>query len=85
MSEVLRGYICCRVCGKVFELDRLVCGGAVGYEFVPTEARGHFVVCRFEISDCRGRLEHEINRLVREEGYQGFYTFGETSRGPIHE
>lgn len=81
MSQ-MPGFLCCRVCGKLFTLDRLVVGAGIGFEFVPTESRGNFIVCNGYpatlMSECRRKLETEINRLVREEGYKGFYPFGPT-------
>lgn len=83
----MKAYVCCTVCGKVFEQSCLF-GGIAGGEHVPTLTRGHFVVCRPEIArqegntiffspdSCRVKLETEINRLVWEEGYQGLVTFG---------
>ncbi len=82
----MNGYVCCRVCGRVFELDGAIAGTGLGFEQVPTKTRGDMIVCRPSgDSDCRRRLEVEINRLVREENYQGLITFYKPTRGAIHE
>lgn len=86
----MKFYDCCCVCGKVFEREGLR-GGVLEGEHVPTADLDHsFVVCSLRpnpaSSECRLKLEAEINRLVREEGYEGLVTFPEPPRrGAIHE
>jgi len=77
----MKFYDCCCVCGEVFERKGLR-GGVLKGEQVPTANPDvNFVVCSnrpsSSSSQCRLKLEAEINRLIREEGYQGLVGFPE--------